>query len=131
MSFQSGLFALLRADAGVMAVVSERIFPVLLPENATLPALTYHVVGGSSAPTFATSGMQKVRIQFDCFARSYLDADRARDALRQSLYGYRGTLADGTFLQNAELIQSVDFFDNDPRQFRCMSEFYFYFTFSS
>ena len=108
--------------------------PVKLPEKAMFPAGTYHIVGGSSSPTFETSGMQRLRAQFDVFSEAqgvatYREATRARDALRQILNGFQGQLPNGEFVQNAELIQSVDQYESDPRQFRCMSEYYFFFTF--
>lgn len=133
--FTCGLFDLLKSFNDLIAIVGGRVFAVVLPENATLPAMTYQVVGGSSEPTFDTSGLQKVRVQFDFFADSktgsYKAAAGARDALRKLLNGYTGTLSDGTVVQNADLIQNIDFFEEYPRQFRCMSEFYFYFTFNA
>jgi hypothetical protein len=131
MSIGAGIYALLKADDGVAAVVGGRIFPVLLPENATLPAMTYQIIGGTSDPTFETSGPQRVRIQFDVFAAKYIDADSGREAIRKVLNGFVGSLADGTYLQNANLIQGTDYFLEYPRSFRCMSEFYLYFNFSS
>jgi hypothetical protein len=107
-------------------------WPILLPQAACLPAATFHIIGGTSEATFEGSGLQKLRIQFDVFSRkSYDEASGKRDQLRAFLNGYRGTLSDGTVLLNVDLIQVIDFFDYDPRQWRCVIEFYFYFTFSS
>jgi hypothetical protein len=132
MSIASGIFELLKADAGVSAVVGGRIFPVLLPEGPTLPAITYQRVGGTSDPTFDSSGYQRLRIQFDVFGAKYKDADAGREAIREALNGASEiTLSDGTVLDNANLIQSADYFMEYPRSFRCMSEYYLYFTFSS
>jgi hypothetical protein len=126
----SGIVALLAGEETISGLVGNRISPILIPEGCTLPAVSYQVVGGSSAPTFNTSGMQKLRVQFDCHARHYKIADAVREALRSFLNGYYGLLADGTYLQNAEFLQPIDYFDNDSRQYRCGLEFYLYFTFS-
>lgn len=126
-----GLVALLKSDDALSALIEGRISPVLLREGICLPALTYHIVGGSSSPTLNTSGMQRVRIEFDAFGRSYLEAANVREALRILLNGYQGPLSNGMYLQNVEFVQAVDFYDSDPRQFRCMSEFYVYFNFPS
>ncbi len=133
---QDGLYSLLSEDPKLSAIVGDRITPVLLPEGSTTPALTYMVAGGSSDPTFSTSGMQRLRVQFDVHAdpkdkAGYRAAIQAREALRLLLDGYRGMLSDGTYLQNAQRIQDIDYFDDGPRQFRCSSEFYFWFTFNS
>jgi|SRR5450756_2474374 len=124
-----GITALLKGDPAVSGMVGGRVFPVTTPPAVTLPAVTYHVVGGSSDPGLSTSGMQKVRVQFDVFSESYKAASAVREAIRRLLNGYIGQLGDGTFLLNVELIQGIDFFEQDPREFRCMSEFYFYFNF--
>ena len=128
--FVEGLYNLLAGDPGLNALVNGRISGLQLQSDC-VPALTYQIVGGSSDPTFTTSGLQKVRVQFDAFAASYIAAAQVRDAVRILLNGYQGALSDGTFIQNADLIQNIDFFENDARQYRCASEFYFYFTFSS
>ena len=131
MNLKAGIFSLLTTDPNIGPLVGTRVYPILLPENATLPAIRYQFVGGSSDPTFETSGMQKVRVQFDCFGADPDSADVLRTTLIKALNGYRGQLVDGTFLQNADLINAlgIDFFDNDARQDRCMSEFYLWFDF--
>jgi hypothetical protein len=121
----NGLQALVAIETGAY------LFPVILPENQALPALTYQIVGGVSYPTFNTSGMQKQRVQFDCYGKSYLSAATVRATLIAALNGYKGTLADGMVLQFANYIQSVDHFEDDARQFRCTCEFYLFFNFAS
>jgi Protein of unknown function (DUF3168) len=125
----NGLFSLLTADAGISALIGTRVYPVVLPENPTLPALLYKFVGGQSDPTLDTSGEQKLRLELDCYGASFDDASALRDAVTAALNGYQGTLSDGTFLQNAwRLSPGVDFFEDEPRQYRCMVEFYLLYT---
>jgi hypothetical protein len=138
---QAGLYALLVGNSELNTltdlgqIIGGRLTPVLLPEDSVLPAMVYHLIGGRSAPTFSGSGAQVLRVQFDAYSSAtsgtYDQAASAREALRCLLNGYSGMLSDGTELQAAELIQSIDFFENDARQFRCMSEFYLYFNFPS
>jgi hypothetical protein len=82
------------------------LYPMLLPEGTSL-GTTWRVVGGSSDPTFTTSGPQRLRIEFDCYATSYAAADALRSVIRTILDGYQGLLSDGTFLQNCIFIVSV------------------------
>lgn len=132
---QTGIFSLITGFPGVAALIGTRCYPVTLPENPTLPALRYQFAGGSSEPTFETSGMQKARIQFDAFAETADAAIALRDALigtqgSPALNGYRGFLGDGTYLQEAQLVgPGTDYFETDPRQYRCMMEFYLEYTF--
>lgn len=129
MTLADGIFALLSGESTISALVADRIYPLLLPEGVALPAITFQEIGGVSLPTFETSGMQKPRFQFDVFGNTYEDANACRLALRKFLNGYHGTLVDGTYLQKVDLIQQSDTFEEYPRQFRCMSEFYLSFDF--
>lgn len=127
----AGLHALLAEEPTIAALVSDRIDPVRLPINQAMPAITFRIVGGSSEPTLETSGLQRVRLEIDCFGKSYLAAAKVRQAVRKFLNGYQGLLGDGTYLQNADLIQELDFDEEYAREFRCMAEFYLYFVFPS
>lgn len=127
---EAGIYQLLTTEPTIAALVSDRVSAVLM-DSKCLPAITFHVVGGASTPTFETSGLQRMRIQFDVFGRGYLEAAQIRDTLRKFLNGYRGTMPDGTFVSNVDLIQHIDFFEDGAREFRCSSEYYFYFTYSS
>jgi hypothetical protein len=122
---------LIASDDALEALLGCGIHPLTYPSGAKMPVLTYQLVGGVGQPTFDTSGMQRRRYQFDALSDSYAQADLIRAMLMKFLSGYRGRLSDGTFLQNVYYIQSIDFFDSNPRQFRCVVEFYFYYTFSS
>ena len=138
----AGIVALIvQAGSGLEAITASRIFPVTLPENigADLgggPAIVYRVIGGSSDATLETSGMQKLRVQFDCYAvgsstaSGYGVAVGVREALRLLLNGYQGALPDGSFLDNADLIESRDVFMNDARQYVAEIEFRLLFTFN-
>jgi hypothetical protein len=107
------------------------LYPMLLPEGTSIGA-TYRVVGGNSDPTFTTSGPQRWRIEFDCYAPSYAQADAGRMILRTLLDGYEGVLSDGTYLQNCIHIQPIDHpYDFQPRLFRLGAEYYVFFNLSN
>lgn len=127
----AGLYALLAGETTITAIVGTRIEPVELTIGQTMPALVYKFVGGSSSPTFTTSGMQRVRVEFRCFGSSHLQADTLRETLRKFLNGFRGLLGDGTRVQNVDLIQPLDDFEQYARQFCLGAEYYFYFVFAN
>jgi hypothetical protein len=113
--------------------VGTRVYPITLPEAPALPAVTYQIVGGSSDPGFTNSGPQRLRVQFDCYADQKSGGYRAaycvRDDLRKLLNGFSGELPNGDYLQSALLIQNIDYFENDARQYRLACEFYIDFNF--
>jgi hypothetical protein len=76
----------------------------------------------------ATSGPQRRRVQIDFRAATDAAADQLRDATIAVLNGFYGELPNGFVLSLCELVQPIDGFDNDARQFRLAAEFYFYFN---
>ena len=86
------------------------------------------MVGGSQQPVFLTSGMPRRRVQLDFRANSYLAANDLRDATIAVLNGFYGAMPNGFVIANCELIQPIDYYDSDARQFRCSAEFYFDFA---
>lgn len=58
--------AVLAADAGVAALVGQRIYPDRLPAGATLPALTYSLV--SEVPDPYVPGVRQARVQVSCWS---------------------------------------------------------------
>lgn len=123
-----GLVNLISTDTTYTTAMGGNVYPMLLPEGTSL-GTTYRVVGGSSEPTFTTSGPQKVRMEFDCYAPTYAQADAGRTLLRTLLEGFNGLLSDGTFLQDVLFIQPIDKpFDQDSKLYRLAAEFYFMFN---
>jgi len=128
----TGLYQLLSGEATITALVGDRIEPIELSPGQTMPALTFKFVGGSSEPTFDTSGMQKRRVELNAYGSSALSADQVRTAVVKFLNGpWRVELADGSYLDSFELIAPLDFPEPDARRFRCMVELYAFFNFPS
>ena len=123
---EAGIFALLSGMSGVTAICGTRIFPLLLPTDETLPAITWHIVSSVPRPTFLSSGFVRTRIQFDCWGDVYADAANLRAALIGALNGYVGTLSNGLRVSNVDRVQSIDFYHRDAMQYRLAVEFVFY-----
>jgi hypothetical protein len=128
---EQGLWQLLSTTGAITTLCGTRIYPAVLPTDPTYPCVLYKMIAAKPSPTMATSGFQRWRIEFDCFANTYLSAASLRSALRSTLEGYRGTLSDGTYLQDAQFIQLGDMFEDDARVYRAMIEFYLFFDFST
>jgi hypothetical protein len=93
-----GLYAHLTGDAGVSALVAGRVYPLLLPQSPTLPALVYQRI--STNPLGAThdgaNHMTRVRMQIRCHGATLLAAKQVADAVRGALDGFAGTMGDVT-----------------------------------
>ena len=93
MSLESALLTLVTGDATVSGLIGTRMYPDRLPVSPTLPALAY---------TFATLvetsahgrdvAFEEVGVQYRVHAATRTDAVVLRDALRDAIRDYRGTV---------------------------------------
>jgi hypothetical protein len=117
-------FAALSSAPSVEAIASTRIYPLVLPEEAQLPAISYLFVGGNSKATQDTRGNQRYRIEVNCWGETYGDAVTLRHTVISELDQYR---ANNIFIQ---LLQPVDFFDHESLEYRATVELYVYSNFA-
>ena len=91
MTAEQILYDLLRHDAAVSASLGDRIFPVRLPDEVILPAMTYLK---ASCIRYASHGgpskLASSRFQLDCYSADYLEAKRLALAAVAALHGKKG-----------------------------------------
>jgi hypothetical protein len=119
--------AVLSSSPAIAALCGKRIYPLLLPTNSPMPAIDYSFVGGSATATLTTTGVQKYRVEVNCWGDTYTDAVTLRAAVVLALNGYTDFEFDGSDI-SIQLIQPRDFFDHDLLQYRAMVEFYVFAT---
>lgn len=72
---EKAIFDTLRNHAGLSAIIGQRIFPVVLPQNGTFPAITYQISGTDPENDLdGYTGLNNLRVQLVCWAESYLEA---------------------------------------------------------
>lgn len=90
---EAGVRDYLKADAGVAAIVSTRVF-YGVPRGGTgdlaaqLPLITVRQVGGVEDPSEAP--IEQALVQIDCWGRSHTAAVAVRNAVRDALASIRG-----------------------------------------
>jgi hypothetical protein len=85
--FGNLVFGALSGDATVVALVSTRIYPNKMPEGprpAGFKAIVFSVI--SDVPTNAVTGsaanrLRAARVQVDCYAKEYDDAEAVAEAV--------------------------------------------------
>ncbi len=123
--FEAGFAALLATNPGVMAQLGGSpwaradgqtgVFPVQVPEEATLPNIVYLVVGRRSVNSLAgTNRLVMKRVQVDARGRHYGDAKQLQEAVKDCVLHFRGVLSDGTVMQGALLNSELDAFEDGP-----------------
>lgn len=128
---ENGVVSLLKGTPAIVSIC-KGFFPSVLPEKPPLPAIVYRGAGLSRNATLNTPSMQRVRLEFECWALAYGDAVVLRDTLLATLDGYQGMItggASGFLLQNVDLVQMFDLpYDFDALRYGVSIEFYFYFN---
>lgn len=117
---EQNLKSVLSAQPAITALIGSRSYPVLLPEDSKLPALTFQIVGSSSGQTLTTGGMSRVRVQLDCWGSTYADAVTLREAVSSSLDGYQDVNI------TALVLSKIDYYERDALQYRATVELYLF-----
>jgi len=106
----------LEESATVSSLVSDRIYPQILPQAATFPAITYNQVSGVRVSNLSEgpAGKCRRRITINLWAETELAAYALADAVRQSLNGYDGSMgATGTVVGSTRLDNEFATFEQD------------------
>lgn len=118
MSLEGALVTLITSDAGMSALISNRLYPDRLPIDPTLPAIAYQQV--TLAETSAHGGdvgYEQIGMQFRIYANTRTAALAIRDALRDTLRDYRGVV-DNEKIDRIRITNAISDFDpgNDDYQ---------------
>lgn len=98
-TIEEALRTVLIGNVGVSALVGTRVYPVVAPQGASLPAVVYQRISANRQHHLqGPSGLTQVRMQFTAIATTYSAMKALANALRQALDGYRNTVS-GVFVQ--------------------------------
>lgn len=101
-------------DAGIAALVSNRIYPNEAPENASYPFIVYQAVGSVEAlvkPEVATLRLVRKRIQVDCYAKTYTTCKDLEAAVKVAAYAFNGSVSSAVV--QTRIADTVDGGDED------------------
>ena len=92
-TIEAAIFKSLTEDSSISTIIGTRLFPLVIPQDGSMPAITYQQISGDrdhvlSGPT----GFTKNRYQFNCWATTYGGAKRLFEALRIFWDGFSGTV---------------------------------------
>lgn len=121
------IYSLITGDAAFAAVAADRLFPVILPKIPTLPAVTYQRI--TTRRSYATAGpidLNRIRIQFDCWAATYPQAKDLQHILLTILED--PSRVTGTAIQSIQLDTASDGYADDARLYRVSMDFIVYAT---
>ena len=122
MSLETEIVQTLQNHPGMAALVVTRIYPMLMPQNPTLPAIVYQKISGPRS--YSHSGDQNLtftRYQFSCWAHTYAGAKALAAQLRDCLSGRKYGVIRASFCVN-----ELDDYDPISKDFRIIVDFHFW-----
>lgn len=81
MAFEDSVYLHLKNNTAVAAIISTRLYPLVIPQDVDLPAIAYQVIGELPDYSHDGRGNNDVRVQFTCQG-SGNDYSGARDLAR-------------------------------------------------
>lgn len=113
---EDALYSRLSGFGAISSLVAARIYPVMLPQNPTYPAVVYSFVSGAPVSAMgADVGFTRKRTRVAAWSKTYLEMTQLADAIRQCLERWRGTVngvvIQDTYVDNA----SLDLYDDISR----------------
>lgn len=128
MSLESEVYSYLSSQTAITNIVGTRIYPLVMPESGTYPALVYSLVPSSYQHRLSGSnGIAEARFQFDALTTSLSESDALIEAVRQALQGYQGTLDQdeciSSVLNTVQDLTQTPVDGSDNRIYRKMADF--------
>lgn len=115
--FESVLLRMLREDAGLSALVGNKVFALVIPQGTKLPCITFQRIGGMPANTLSGhSGLEEIDLQIDVWARDYDEAKAIAKAVRAAMPPSGPRFS-------AHLIEDQDLYEDGTNYFRVNMEF--------
>jgi len=92
-TIETVIYTILSGDTDITDLASTRIYPVYVPQNATMPALTFQHISANREYTLAGSfGMVASRYQINCWSSNYSGARELAEVVREAMEDYSGTV---------------------------------------
>jgi len=104
-TIEEAVYARTVGHAGVAVLIGTRCYPLVVPQDAAMPAIAYQRISGAPERSHSGfSGVSETRFQFTGGANSYASAKAVAQALRRCWESFKGTVANiaigGAFVEN-------------------------------
>jgi len=121
---EEAVYSRLNKYASVSALVSGRIYPLVLEQNTSYPAITYTKVASVHIHDLdGSAGLANPTFQVDSWAYTYPEARNLSDAVRRALQGYSGSPYTGTVVSGIYLTGERHFYDSEVKIYRVSADY--------
>ena len=111
---ESEVYQLLKTNTAIKALINERVYPMVAPQNVVKPYITYQVINGNNNQCVSGGIYQKdIRFQIDCWSLKYSEVKAIKEAVVNSLVGFKASnninVMDGYESETLLYRQIIDF----------------------
>lgn len=111
---ESEVYLLLKNTATIKALVNERVYPLVAPQNVVKPYITYRVITGLKLQCMGGQIYQgDYRMQIDCFSLTYSNVKAISKAVKNALVGFMDSMN----------ISIIDDYDDESQLFKQIIDF--------
>lgn len=116
-------FSFLSSQATITALCKS-IFPHTIPQNESLPAITYFVDEDLPEPILdGSSSLRVSRFNVDCWSHKYTEAHALADAVEAVLVGFTGVFGTDN-AGHIRLERRFDLFETETKLYRVSMQFF-------
>ncbi len=122
-ALNEAIYGRLQAVSGVTNLVGARVYPVVLPQDPTYPAIRYQQIAGARAQAMGSNtGLVNTTVQIDSYSDSYEEARQVAEEVRAALQRFQGTVA-GVAIESVFVDGPLDVFEDQIKKFRVQQDF--------
>lgn len=119
MGVNEGLYSRLSGYAGLTALVNKRIYPMILPQDCKMPAVTFQRISGPRIHAMGNDmPLVHPRYQVSAISDDYDQARSVADQIISALKNERDATWGSLTVQASYVEDDQDFYEDDTRRFR-------------
>jgi hypothetical protein len=123
MLIEEGLYAYLSTYSGLVSLISTRIYPVHIPQDAVSPHMSYQKIYSERNHALKNdSSVVEASFQFDVYAKSYNSVKAICEQLRKALQDFSGSMSSVT-VQAVLMINEIDDYEETTKEYKTMTEY--------
>lgn len=123
MAIEAALYTRLTTHSGTAALVATRVYPNVLPQAGTRPAVTYRRISGTREHAMGSDpGNVLSRFQVDCWADSYTGMIALWTQVFSALSRYRATVG-SEVIDDIYAGAPMDLYEDEKNLHRRMTDF--------
>lgn len=128
MDICEAVYGYLIEEPSVINLISDRIYPLILPQKCKLPAVVYNKVSVKRTHALQVDSTLCIQnIQFSCHAKSYAQALNVVNVIRNLLKNYIGQMLD-IFIQAVLTQFETENYNSETDTYTYILELQFYFN---